>query len=391
MDNERRVVLKPGRDKALLNRHPWIFSGAVASFPTFENGEILPVYSDKGGFLAQAYFHNENSISGRVLSFTDAPIENTIDERIAQAISLREQMFDRLSTNCYRLINAEGDGLPGLIVDIYDEFAVMQVNTHGMQRLKSIIVSKLIAKLKLRGIYERSHSGARRQEGLPDALGSLYGECPKDILVKENGLSFLVCIEQGQKTGFFLDQREMRQLILRLSKDKHVLNCFSYTGGFSLFALKGGAVSVTSVDSSAEACRYAMENTLLNHIPLDRHRVIEADVFDYLKNCKQRFEIVILDPPAFAKKRQDINEACRGYKEINRRAFEIMPPDSYLLTCSCSYFIDENLFQQVVFQAAIEAKREVVICSRHIQAPDHPVSLFHPEGTYLKGLLLHIK
>ena len=385
-----RVILKPGRDKALHNRHPWIFSGAVASFPIFENGEILPVYSDAGRFLAKAYFHNENSISGRVLSFTDEPIETIIDQRVTEAVSLRERVFDRQLTNCYRLINAEGDGLPGLIIDIYDEYAVVQVNTQGMERLKPLIVQKLKEQLKLRGIFERSESGARRQEGLSDAVGPLFGECPKDILVKENGLSFLVSIEEGQKTGFFLDQREMRQMIFRLSKNKRVLNCFSYTGGFSLFALQGGAASVVSVDASADACRYALENTQLNHIPLSHHEVVKADVFEYLKTCKDRFDVVILDPPAFAKKRQDVNDACRGYKEINRRAFEMMPKDSYLLTCSCSYFIDEGLFQQVVFQAAIEAKREVAIHSRHIQAIDHPVSLFHPEGTYLKSFLLHI-
>jgi 23S rRNA (cytosine1962-C5)-methyltransferase len=391
MNDQRKVVLKPGREKALLNRHPWIFSGAVASFPSFENGELLSVYSHSGRFLAQAYFHNENSISGRVLSFSHEPVEQAIDQRLDEAIVLRRQMFDPSITNCYRLVNAEGDGLPGLIVDIYDEWAVIQVSTQGMERLKNLIVEKLKTKLNLRGIYERSHSGARRQEGLPDAIGLLFGECPKEVLVKENGLSILVSIEEGQKTGFFLDQREMRQLILRLSKNKRVLNCFSYTGGFALFALKGGALSVTSVDVSEDACRTARENTLLSHFPLDQHQIVKADVFDYLKNSHSSFDIVILDPPAFAKKRQDVNEACRGYKEINRRAFEMMPKDSYLLTCSCSYFIDENLFQQVVFQAAVEAGREVAICSRHIQAPDHPISLFHPEGQYLKGLLLHLR
>ncbi len=390
MIQERKVVLKPGRDKALRNRHPWIFSGAVAAFPAFENGEVLPVYSSTGEFLAKAYFHTENSISGRVLTFRDEPIEHVIEKGIAEAISLREKMFDRLLTNCYRLINAEGDSLPGLIVDIYDDLAVIQVNTCGMERLKPLIVGKLAKKLKLRGIYEKSQSNARRQEGLPDSVGSLFGECPNEMLVKENGLSFLVGVEDGQKTGFFLDQREMRQLIGKLSKGKRVLNCFSYTGGFSISALKGGAQAVTSIDSSEEACRYAMENTLLNHLPLDQHEVVRSDVFDFLATNKKPFDIVILDPPAFAKKRQDVNEACRGYKEINRRAFEMMPPDSYVLTSSCSHFIDEDLFQQVVFQAAIEAGRRAAICSRHIQATDHPVSLFHPEGGYLKSLLLHI-
>lgn len=390
MNSLQKVVLKPGREKALRNRHPWIFSGAIDSFPPFENGDILAVYSSSGEFLAKAYFHLENSICGRVITFRDEPIESAIEQRIAEAVFLRETMFDRKLTNCFRLINAEGDGLPGLIVDIYDDLAVVQINTQGMERLKPLVVEKLKATLKLRGIYEKSHSAARRQEGLLDSLGPLYGECPKEILVKENGVLFLIAIEEGQKTGFFLDQREMRQLIYRLSNNKRVLNCFSYTGGFSLFALKGGAKSVTSVDSSEGACRYAMENTLLNHIPLSQHEVIKSDVFGYLKNSKQSFEIVILDPPAFAKKRQDVHEACRGYKEINRRVLERMPPDSYLLTCSCSHFMDQDLFQQVVFQAAIEAKREAAICSRHIQAIDHPISLFHPEGEYLKGLLLHI-
>ncbi len=390
MKDERRVVLKPGRDKSLRNRHPWIFSGAIATLPVFENGEVLSVYGESGEFLAKAYFHNANSICGRVLTFLDESSSLAIEQRISEAIALREKMFDREVTNCYRLINAEGDGIPGLIVDVYDDVAVMQVNTCGIERLKAQIVQVLIQKLNLRGIFEKSQSSARRQEGLPDSVRLLFGQCPKEIIVKENGLLFLVGIEDGQKTGFFLDQREMRQLIGRLSKNKRVLNCFSYTGGFSLFALNGGAKSVTSIDSSEEACTYARENTLLNHIPHDLHEVVRADVFDYLKDNKRAFDVVILDPPAFAKKKQDVNDACRGYKEINRRALEMMPPDSYLLTCSCSHFIDEDLFQQLIFQSAIEAKREAVICSRHIQATDHPVSLFHPEGRYLKSLLLHV-
>lgn len=390
MPNSSRVILKPTRDKALRNRHPWIFSGAIASFPSFANGDILPVYSDSGEFLAKAYFHKENSISGRVLSFADGPIESVIERNIGEAIALRERLFTREKTNCYRLINAEGDNLPGLIIDLYDEYAVIQVSTYGIERLKPLILKKLQALLPLRDIYEKSQSAARKQEGLPDAVGPLFGECPPEVLVKENDLIFCIPIEKGQKTGFFLDQREMRQQIMCLSQNKRVLNCFSYTGGFSLFALKGGAQFVTSVDVSEEACRLAKENTLLNHFPLASHEVIKADVFDYLHRMSRDFDLVILDPPAFAKKRQDVNEACRGYKEINRRVLEKMPKNSFLLTCSCSHFIDEDLFQQVVFQAALEAGRDVKICGKHIQAADHPISLFHPEGHYLKSLLLHI-
>ncbi|SRR5581483_5399616 len=391
MSRERRVVLKEGREKSLLNRHPWIFSGSIASIPSLENGEILAVYSASGEFLAKAYFHKENSISGRVMTFLDEPIEKCIEKRLTEALSLRISLFNKEVTNCFRLINAEGDGIPGLVVDIYDDIAVMQVNTCGIERLKPFIVELLARKLKLRGIYEKSQSGARRQEGLADAVGLLFGECPKEILVKENSIQFLVGIEEGQKTGFFLDQREMRQLVEKLSSGKRVLNCFSYTGGFSLFALRGGATSVTSIDCSKDACRFAGENTLLNHFPLSKHTIIQADVFDFLKTPPNAYDIVILDPPAFAKKRQDVKEACRGYKEINRRAMEMLPMNSYLLTCSCSYFIDENLFQQVIFQAAIEAGRNAAISSQHIQAADHPVSLFHPEGSYLKSLLLHIR
>lgn len=391
VSNLRKVILKPGRDKALRNRHPWIFSGAIESMPPFEDGEVLAVYSASGEFLAKAYFHAKNSICGRILTFIDEPIESALEKKICSAIALRKEMFDRELTNCYRLINGEGDEIPGLIVDIYNDLAVLQANTCGIERLKSQIVQSLCEKLKLRGIYEKSSSGARHQEGLPDAVGVLFGECPQEMLVKENGLDFLVGVKVGQKTGFFLDQREMRQLIGRLSRDKHVLNCFCYTGGFSLFALKNGAQSVTSIDASQEACQYAHKNTQLNHFSLDRHEVVCADVFDYLKNNSRSFDIVILDPPAFAKKRQDVNDACRGYKEINRGAIERMPQDSYLLTCSCSHFVGQDLFQQVVFQACIEAKREAAICSRHLQAIDHPISLFHPEGGYLKSLLLHIK
>lgn len=388
--SERRVVLKPGKEKALLNRHPWIFSGAIATQPPFENGEILPVYSFSGTFLAQAYFHQDNSLAGRVLAFNQDPIRQVIEQRLSEAIAFRRQLFSDHSSNAYRLINAEGDYLPGLVIDLYDDVAVIQFNTCGMERLKPLIVELLKTKISLRGIYEKSHSTARQKEGLPDSKGVLFGECPKEVLVNENGVAFLSAVQEGQKTGFFLDQREMRQKIMQLSEGKRVLNCFSYSGGFSLFALKGGARHVISVDSSAEACRLAHENTLLNNFDNNAHQVVQADVFDYLKTADLDVDIAILDPPAFAKRRQDVESACRGYKEINRLAMQKLPPNAMLLTSTCSHFIDENLFQQLLFQAALEAKREVKICSHHIQALDHPVSLFHPEGKYLKSFLLRI-
>jgi 23S rRNA (cytosine1962-C5)-methyltransferase len=387
---DRRVVLKPGKEKAVLKQHPWIFSGAIASFPSYENGEVLSVYSATGQFLAKAYFHNQNSIAGRILTFVDEPIEAAIETRLDRAIALRDRMFDREKTNAFRLVNAEGDEMPGLIADLYDDVLVLQINTVGMALLTPMLVELFCKKLPLKGIFEKSVSQSRRLEGLIDRQGVLFGECPKEVLVKENGLLFLVPIQEGQKTGFFLDQREMRQIIAKHSLDKKVLNCFSYTGGFSLFALHAGATHVTSVDSSEMACHIARENTILNHLNVEQHRVVIADVFDFLKSDPLDYDLVILDPPAFAKKRSDVSQACRGYKELNRLALEKLPKGALLLTCSCSHFVEPALFQNLLFQAALEAKRSVKIVSRHSQASDHPISLFHPEGDYLKSLLLHI-
>lgn len=386
----KKVILKPGKEKAVLKQHPWIFSGAIASLPSYENGEILPVYSATGEFLAKAYFHTQNSIAGRILTFEDEPIQAAMEKRLDRAIALREKLFDREKTNAYRLINAEGDEIPGLIADLYDDVLVVQINTFGMEQLRPLLIDLFCKKLKLRGIYEKSTSTARRLEGLSDSCGVLYGDCPKEVIVKENGLLFLVPIQEGQKTGFFLDMREMRQGIAKYAANKRVLNCFAYTGGFSCFALDAGASHVISVDSSEAACRIARENTLLNHMDSEKHAVITADVFDFLKTKPLDYDLIILDPPAFAKKRGDVNQGCRGYKELNRLAIEKIPSGSLLLTCSCSYFIDPALFQNLLFQAALEAKRSVKIIGRHSQAGDHPISLFHPEGEYLKSLVLHI-
>lgn len=388
---DRKVILKPGREKAVLKQHPWIFSGAIEQLPSCENGEILPVFSSSGQFLAKAYFHTGNSIAGRIVTFVDEPVEAAIEQKLTAALALRQALFDREKTNAMRLVNAEGDGLAGLIADLYDDVLVLQIHTAGMERLKPLLVELFCKLLPLRGIFEKSSSGAREQEGLAESCGTLHGDCPKEVLVKENGLLFLVPIHEGQKTGFFLDQREMRQSIATRSTGKKVLNCFAYTGGFSLFALQAGAARVDSVDSSKIACHIAQENVLLNHFDTEKHRVIHEDVFTFLRQNTLDYDLIILDPPAFAKKRQDVPGACSAYKEINRTAMEKMPKGSLLLTCSCSYFIDAPLFQNLLFQAALEARRSVKIISRHLQANDHPISLFHPEGEYLKGLLLHLE
>ncbi len=378
-----RVVLKPGKEKSLVNRHPWIFSGAIASRPVHAAGDVLPVYSFEGKLLGSGYFHPENSIAGRMLNFTAENPLDTIRQNLKSALDLRNTF---VPTEARRLINAEGDGLPGLIIDQYGDVLVMQIHTAGMEKLKSFLVDELVKLLHPKAIYQKCTAAARRQEGLEDAKGLLYGTETPEVTIHEHGISYIVSILEGQKTGFFLDQREMRKKILELSQDKKVLNCFAYTGGFSLSALKGGASLVHSVEISEEACKLAERN---NFDP-SRHTIFQADAFDFLRTKPLDYDIVILDPPAFAKKRADVVMASKGYREINRVAIQKMPPHSLLLTCSCSSYIDATLFQQLIFQASSDAGRSVRILGRHIQAPDHPVSIYHPEGVYLKSLLLYI-
>lgn len=385
----KSVILKPDKEKPLLQKHPWIFSGAIASMPECAPGEILSVKSASGKFLAQAYFHPTNSIAGRVLSFEERPILQTLTKRFEEALELRKRLLPKDCT-AFRLINAEGDGIPGLVVDLYGKVVVVQATTWGIEKLKESIVGILVKLLSPRSIYEKSQGRAREQEGLQSSEKLLYGEKVSEVEIVENGIKFLVRPEEGQKTGFFLDQREMRALVMRHAQGKKVLNCFSYTGGFSLAALKGGALSATSVDICPDALRLAKRNCALNGFTQERHTSVTGDVFDYLKETSLPFDFVILDPPAFAKKRSDVMNACRGYKEINRLAMQKMPPGSLLLTSSCSHHIDETLFQNLLFQAALEAGRTAKILSHHHNAFDHPLSLYHPEGHYLKSLLLYL-
>ena len=391
---DKKVVLKKGKERSIqLNFHPWIFSGAIESHSeSILPGDLAYVYSFQGEFLALAYFQLENSLSGRILSFDRKPIQEIIQEKIQKAFQLRSSLMDMAYTNCFRLINAEEDGLPGLIVDCYDQVLVIQINTAGMEKLKSLVVECLIQEINPVSIYEKSTSKAREQERLLPEEGFLYGKEVIEVIVKENGVSLIVSVVEGQKTGFFLDQREMRKKVGELSKGRHLLNCFSYSGGFSLQGLKGGANHVTSIDCCAKATSLCERNSDLGGFSKEKHKIIQEDVFDFLKRDSLRsYDFIILDPPAFAKKRQDVEPATQGYRQINQVVFEKCLPGTLLLTCSCSYFVDVALFQQVIFQAASVAKREVKILSRHIQALDHPISLYHPEGDYLKSLLLWVE
>jgi len=386
-----RVILKPGKEKSVaINRHPWIFSGAIDVFPNLSLGDLADVYSSKGEFLARAYFHPDNSIAGRVISYTQDDIGDVIESKLQDAAALRAASIQP-DTNCYRLVNAEADGLPGLVVDKYNDVFVMQISTAGMEKLKSIVVEKIAKLFPIRSLYEKSTSSARTQEGLEAFQGVILGELVEEVLVEENGIEFFVSLTHGQKTGLFLDHREMRRLIGKCSKNKKVLNCFAYTGGFSLYALAGGASHVTSVDISESACNYANKNSHRNQFPSDHHEVVCEDVFDFLSNEKEwNYDLIIVDPPAFAKKRKDIESATIGYRRLNSLIFSKVKKGALVLTSSCSYFIDKQNFQHIIFQAGAENNRDIRILQHHILAADHPLSLYHPEGEYLKSLLLYI-
>jgi 23S rRNA (cytosine1962-C5)-methyltransferase len=389
---EKKVILKKGKEKAIKARHHWIFSGAINSYiGKIEAGDLIPVYSQSEELLAHAYFNTKNSLSGRVISHGNEDPYEALFNNIEQAIELRKKIFSREET-AYRLINGEGDLIPGLIVDKYSDYLVIQISTLGLEKLKPKIIESLIKLTDTKGIYEKSSMPTRKDEGLEPFEGNLYGEIKDFVEISERGAKYLVSYTTGQKTGFFLDQREMRSLIGSISHGKRVLNCFSYTGGFSIAALINGAKLVETMDVSEEALELAKRNLELNGFDPNKHPIRKANVVDFLNKTESLpYDICILDPPAFAKKKQDVIKACRGYKEINRQAMKKLPKGSFLLTCSCSYHVDEDLFQKVIFQSALEADRKVKIISKHRLAIDHPVNLFHKEGSYLKSLLLYLE
>jgi 23S rRNA (cytosine1962-C5)-methyltransferase len=383
------VILHKGKDKAIRNHHHWIFSGAVKSLPDFDNGSLLSVRSSDGEFLGTAYFNKRCSIIGRMVSFDETPPLMAIEQNIDRALALRRSFF-RADTNSFRLINGEGDSVPGLIVDRYNDVLVLQVSTLGMERLKPVVVKGLLKRLSPRLVYEKSNLPSRREEGLHDWEGLLAGEPVERVEILENGLRFIVDLIHSQKTGFYLDQRENRRLVGSLAKDRRVLNCFAYTGAFSVFALHGGAVCADSVETSETALELAKENCRLNGFQGEGNHFYAMDVFDFLRQHDLPYDLVILDPPAFAKKQGEVVRACRGYKDIHRIVFQKIPPGSLVLTFSCSFFVGEALFRQVIFQAAREARRNVRILQGHRQAYDHPVNVYHPESDYLKGYLLYV-
>ncbi len=384
------IILKPGREKSLHARHPWIFSGAIAKLPEFTDGDTLAVHSSKGDHLGFGYFNRRSNIIGRMLSFTKVAPLDALTSHIKDAIALRKNLISTTRTNAIRLINAEGDFCPGLIVDQYNDVLVMQISTLGIDKLKSQIVAILQEELNPSWIYETSTSPSRKEEGLNECRQTLFGKPQDEIAIHEDGLKFLVNPLKGQKTGFFQDLREMRKLVGEYSASRRVLNCFSYTGAFSCHALKGNASHCVSVDISKEAIEQTKKHMALNNFDESRHSEVVADCFDYLRDNELNYDLIILDPPAFAKRKSDIPKALKGYQEINRTTLAKMPKNSLLLTCSCSYHVDEELFCKMLFHASREAKRELRIVQKHRLAFDHALNIYHPESSYLKSYLCYI-
>lgn len=375
------VILKKGKESILRSKNHWIFSGAIESYPkNYSDGDVTPILSHDGKLLGYGYFNRKSSLAGRVVSFGEK-----LESIWQKALKLREQFFNERTT-AFRLINGEGDAIPGLIVDRYGDYFVVQFGTLGMEKMKAWVIEQLLL-LNPKGIYEKSTAPSRKEEGLEKQEGLLWGEMPDVVEVLEEGLRFEVDIRKGQKTGFFLDQREMRNWVRANAKARRVLNCFSYSGGFSVHAMAGSAREVTSVDISEEAVALCDRNLGLNGF---EGNSIAADVFEYLRKSELNYDLVILDPPAFAKKKGEVDGACRGYKEINRVAMQKMPKGSILLTCSCSYHVDEELFQKVLFQAASDAGKDVRIIGKHRLSVDHPINIFHPQADYLKSFILYI-
>lgn len=388
---QAKIVLKRGKEQPILQHHHWIYSGAIQKLPEEETkGQLVPVFSSTGQKLGIAAYNPNRSIAAHMLAYGEEALEDALRKKIREAVALRKQWFDPQQTDAVRLINAEGDGIPGLIVDSYANYLVMQISHPALVPLQPFLQGCLVEEVNPLGIYEKSTSFLRKREGLDEVRVHHYGEKCANPVIKENGMRFAVDLEQGQKTGWFLDQRDTRALVRSLAKGRRVLNVFSYTGGFSVAALLGGATSVASVEISAK-CQPLLEQSLaLNELDLNQHRFVCEDAFDFLKKEPLDYDLIVLDPPAFAKGRSSVPAAFRAYKELNRMVFEKAPKGSILLSCSCSYHIEEELFQNILFRAALEANRSVRILSRHRQAIDHPVSLYHPESSYLKSFLLYL-
>lgn len=395
-----KVYLRRGKEESLLRRHPWIFSGAVEYIKAEEEpreGDLVDVYTKQGDFIARGHYQI-GSIAVRVLTFEDEPVDAAWwRQRVATAWDVRRLLglTEDPQTTCYRLIHGEGDSLPGLVVDIYGSTAVVQCHSVGMYRSRQEIAAAIRAVYggRITAIYDKSSQTVPYKAGLNAVDGYLYGGRGESAAqtVLENGHRFKVNWEEGQKTGFFIDQRQNRELVGHYAKGRTVLNTFCYTGGFSVYAMAGGAEEVVSVDSSERAVVLADENMRLNFGDDVRHTSLAVDAVEYLKEIGPKYDLIILDPPAFAKHHKVLGNAMQGYKRLNARALSQIKPGGILFTFSCSQAVSKELFRTTVFSAAAIAGRKVRILHQLTQPADHPINIYHPEGEYLKGLVLYVE
>lgn len=387
------VTLKAGSEVHLQNRHHAIYRTSIAMMPICDNGSIVEVRSAEGQFLCYATVNNRSYLCARAFAFEKSDPMTTLRRLIKRAIELRDHLPSLRDTDAIRLINAEGDSIPGLIVDSYGDYLIVQLTTVGMDKLKVFLFDLLMELRKPKGIYEKSTGSARKKEALGDREGWVRGQGTELITVNERGLKFLISPSGSQKTGLFLDQREMRSVVREFAAGRTVLDVCSYVGGFGLAALSGGALAADAVDYDPEAIETGKKHAALNGFSDDQFGMYCEDAFDFLRRrpSPRAYDFIILDPPAFAKRDTELDLAKHTYTDLNRGAMEILPPQSLLLTCSCSYQIDVPLFQTIVFHAARQAKRSVRILQRHHHAYDHPVNIYHPETDYLKSMLLWIE
>lgn len=401
MAEYKTIILKKGKEDSLQRMHPWIFSGAIQQTEKgIEEGEVVRVITNKGDFIALGHWQI-GSIAVRVLTFEDEPIdENFYVNRLATAWDVRHRIgLVRNSAGAhttvnttYRLVHGEGDNLSGLIIDIYSDTAVVQAHSVGMHcdRMKIASALKKVMGESLQSVYYKSETTLPFKAELGQENGFLIGQTDNNVAI-ENGLRFYIDWLKGQKTGFFVDQRDNRSLLEQYSQGRSVLNMFCYTGGFSVYSMRGGAKLVHSVDSSTKAIELVNRNMELNFPGDERHKAFAADAFKFLDEMAGNYDLVILDPPAFAKHRDAIKQAMRGYTRLNAKAMEKMPKGSILFTFSCSQAINKDQFRTAVFSAALQTGRKVRILHQLHQPADHPVNIYHPEGEYLKGLVLYIE
>ena len=394
------IHLRRGKEESLQRCHPWVFSGAIERITEgvkpLAEGDIVDVVTKQGEFIARGHWQI-GSIAVRVLTFEKEDIDQAWwNRRIAEALNIRKTLglSDNKETTCYRLVHGEGDLLPGLVIDVYERTAVVQCHSVGMYHSRQAIAEALRQAYgdKLEAIYDKSSQTLPFKADLGAIDGYLWGHCSSsDTVVLENGLKFKVNWEEGQKTGFFIDQRVNRDLVRQYSKGRKVLNTFCYTGGFSVAAMAGGATEVVSIDLSERAVKLAEENVELNFGADAPHKAIACNAVEYLKDIDSDYDLIILDPPAFAKHHKVLGNALQGYKKINARALEKIRPGGILFTFSCSQAVSRGLFRTTIFTAAAIARRKVRIIGQLTQPADHPINIYHPEGEYLKGLVVYVE